>query len=125
MSGVVLAYLGASSVALWGAAHLVPTRNVIAGFGGISEDNRRILAMEWITEGVALLFMGVLVATVTWIDPDSVVSMAVYWVTSGALFALAAVSLFTGFKVSFLPYKLCPFIFGASAVLILAGAFVG
>lgn len=125
MSGVVLAYLGAFSVALWGAVHLVPTRGVIASFGDISPDNKRVVAMEWITEGVSLLFIGVLVAAVTWIDPESVVSLAVYWITAAALFALATVSLFTGFKISFLPYKLCPVIFGASAVLILAGAYVG
>jgi hypothetical protein len=80
--------------------------------------------MEWITEGVALLFMGVLVGTVTWVDRESAVSVAVFCLTSGALLALATVSLFTGFRVSFLPYKLCPVIFGASAALILAGAFI-
>ncbi len=35
---------------------------------------------------------------------------------------LAAVSTLTGFKVNFLPFKLCPFIFTASAGLIVAGA---
>jgi hypothetical protein len=125
MSGSFLSYLGSVSVALWGAVHLVPTRNVVAGFGDISLDNKRILAMEWITEGVALLFIGVLVGTVTWLDRESTVSFAVYCLTSTALLVLAAVSVFTGFRVSFLPYKLCPFIFGASAALILAGAFAG
>lgn len=40
-----------------------------------------------------------------------------------ALVVLAIVSLFSGFKVNFLPYKLCPAIFGALAVLIIAGTF--
>jgi hypothetical protein len=34
---------------------------------------------------------------------------------------LAFVSFFTGFKISFLPFKLCPVIFITSAVLIILG----
>ncbi len=124
MNGSVLVYLGSLSVVLWGIAHLIPTRGVIRGFGAISRDNQRIIAMEWITEGVALLFVGTLLAVVTWIDPQSPVSLAVYWASALALVVLAAVSLFTGFRVSFLPYKLCPFIFTASAALTLAGAYL-
>lgn len=124
MSGTALSLLGALTVIVWGTAHLVPTRNVVAGFGEISKDNQRILAMEWVTEGVALIFVGVLVAIVTLIDPTSSAAMAVYWVSAAFLFALATVSIFTGFKVSFLPFKLCPFIFSGSAVLILIGAYM-
>jgi hypothetical protein len=35
---------------------------------------------------------------------------------------LAVVSLFTGFRIAFLPFRLCPFIFGAAAALIAWGA---
>jgi hypothetical protein len=124
MSGSALTYIGSLTALVWGVAHLIPTRNVVAGFGEISKDNQRILAMEWVTEGVALIFVGVLVAVVTWIDPGSAASTAVYWVSAGFLLALAVVSLFTGFRVSFLPFKLCPFIFTGSAVLVLVGAYM-
>jgi hypothetical protein len=77
--------------------------------------------MEWIIEGLALIFIGVLVATVTVIDPSSVVSAAVYLISVIMLLVMAVLSLFTGFKISFLPFKLCPFIFTISAVLILIG----
>lgn len=123
MTGSVFSYLGAAIVTLWGAAHLVPTRGVVRGFGEISVDNRRIITMEWVTEGVALLFIGALVAAVTWVDEASLVSLTVYGLTACVLFALAIVSLFTGFRVSFLPYRLCPAIFSVSAILILMGAF--
>jgi len=125
MTGSVFSYLGAATVLLWGAAHLVPTRGVVRGFGEISVDNRRIITMEWVTEGVALLFIGTLVAAVTWVDEASLVSLTVYGLTACALFALAIVSLLTGFRVSFLPYRLCPAIFSLSAILILVGAFAG
>ena len=40
----------------------------------------------------------------------------------GTLVALAVVSAASGFTSAFLPFRLCPFIFGGSAVLIAVGA---
>ena len=77
--------------------------------------------MEWIIEGAALIFIGVLVTAVTIIDPSSQVSEYVYYLSIIMLISLAVISLFTGFKVNFLPYKLCPLIFTGSAVLIFLG----
>ena len=121
MFNLVLLFLGAALTASWGIAHLFPTASVVRGFGAISADNRRIIAMEWIVEGVSLIFIGALVASVAFIDPVGTVSKAVFVISAIALLVLAAVSMFTGFKVNFLPFKLCPFIFTASALLILAG----
>jgi hypothetical protein len=121
---VFLLFLGALLLIIWGIAHLFPTKNVVAGFGDITEDNRRIITMEWIIEGIALIFIGTLVAIVTYIDPQNVVSKAVYIVSTTGLLALALISLFTGFKISFLPFRLCPFIFTFSAILVITGAFV-
>lgn len=120
----VLLYLGAFLTGVWGVAHLFPTRNVVAGFGDISADNRHIITMEWIVEGVSLIFIGLLVAIVTFIDPQTAVSQAVYISSVSGLLVLAMVSLFTGFKVNFLPFKLCPFIFTGSAILMIVGILV-
>ena len=117
----ILLYIAASVTGLWGVAHLFPTSSVVLGFGDISPDNKRIIAMEWIVEGVALIFIGTLVAITTFIDPASDVSKGVYGLTSVTLIALALVSLFTGAKIDFLPFKLCPIIFSASALLIFVG----
>lgn len=121
MINLVLLYLGAALTALWGIAHLFPTSSVVKGFGTISADNKNIITMEWIVEGVSLIFIGVLVALVTIINPVASVSTAVYVLSAVGLIVLALVSLFTGFKVKFLPFRLCPFIFTASAILILFG----
>jgi len=121
---LILLYLGSGLTVIWGVAHLFPTKSVVQGFGEISIDNKRIIAMEWITEGLALIFIGVLVATATAIDPSNVVSTAIYFLSVIMLLVMALLSLFTGFKVSFLPFKLCPFIFTASAVLILIGGLI-
>ena len=124
MIDLVMLYLGAALTALWGVAHLFPTGSVVKGFGAISVDNQRIITMEWIVEGVSLIFIGTLIASVTFIDPIGTVSKAVFLVSAIGLFVLASVSLLTGFKVNFLPFKLCPFIFTASALLILVGGLV-
>jgi hypothetical protein len=124
MINLVMLYLGAALTALWGVAHLFPTGSVVKGFGDISADNRHIITMEWIVEGVSMIFIGILVASVTMIDPLSAVSRIVFLLSAIGLFVLAAVSLFTGFKVNFLPFRLCPFIFSASALLITAGGIV-
>jgi len=113
--------MGSAMPFLWGVAHLFPTRSVIRGFGEISADNRHIIAMEWITEGVALMFVGTIVAIVTMVDPRAIVSTYVYLASSGCLAVLTIISLFTGFKIAFLPFKLCPLIFLSSALLIVLG----
>ena len=63
MTNQILVYIGAGFVGFWGIAHLFPTKNVVADFGDISEDNRNIITMEWIVEGMALIFIGALVIT--------------------------------------------------------------
>ena len=116
-----LLYLGAGFTALWGIAHLIFTHPVVQGFGDISLDNRRIITMEWIVEGAALVFIGIVVATVTILDHMHTVSQTVYWLCFAMLNVMSVISLFTGFKVAFITYKLCPIIFTGSSILILIG----
>ena len=77
--------------------------------------------MEWIVEGLALIFIGSINATVTAIDYASLISLAIYLSSVVVLLVLTFVSFFTGFKISFLPFKLCPVVFITSAVLIFLG----
>ncbi len=114
-------YLGAALLGGWGISHLVPTRNVVAGFGEISEDNRNIITMEWLVEGVALIFLAALLVAITVVDPTSLVSTSVYVLCVVFLVVLAIVSMFTGFRIDFLPFKLCPVVFLTSAGLIILG----
>ncbi len=121
MNSEILIYIGAALPLLWGVSHLFPTKNVVKNFGDISADNKNIITMEWITEGVALIFIGILVTTITIINPQDVISIAVYIISASCLVVLAVVSLFTGFKINFLPFRLCPLIFSSSALLITIG----
>ena len=118
----VLLYVAAALTAGWGVSHLFPTRSVVNGFGDISRDNRLVITMEWIMEGLALIAAGAVVAVVTVVDRDADAATAAYLTTATALIAYAIVSLLTGARIKFLPYQLCPVIFTGSAVLIALGA---
>ena len=120
----VLLFVAAGLTGLWGVAHLSATKGVVKGFGDISVDNRRIITMEWMVEGVALLSTAAFVAVAGAIDLTSRVASAVFGVAIAPLVVLAVVSLFTGFRVRFFAYRLCPLIFTLSAVLIALGAWL-
>ena len=60
MMNEVLLYTGAGIITAWGIAHLVPTAAIVNGFGAISADNKKIITMESIAEGLTLIFLGAL-----------------------------------------------------------------
>jgi hypothetical protein len=124
MAGKLLLYVGSFLPIFWGIAHLFPTRNVVKDFGAISIDNQRIITMEWIIEGVSLVFIGIIVASVTYMDSSHVISKTVYWISFIMLNVLSIISLLTGFKIKILPFRLCPVIFTSSSILILVGIYI-
>ncbi|MFX0138006.1 MAG: hypothetical protein ACFFDN_30470 [Candidatus Hodarchaeota archaeon] len=125
MANFVLIIIGAILTILWGVSHLFPTKNIVRDFGEISQDNKNIITMEWIIEGMTLIFIGLLVILISFLGgTDNIVSIYVNAISSIMLFALAILSLFTGFKVNFIMFKLCPVIFTVSGILILVGSFL-
>ena len=60
-----LAYTASAIVALWGLAHTIPTRRVLAGFEPITTDNRRVVLQERLAEALAMWGYAALVITVT------------------------------------------------------------
>ena len=120
----ILLYISSFLLTAWGIAHLFPTKNVVKGFGAISADNKNIIAMEWINEGATLIFLGILVLVMTLAEPALAISRLVYICVFGFLNILSLISMFTGFRVKFLPYKLCPIIFTGSSILILLGGII-
>lgn len=121
MNSQVFLYSASLLVLFWGVAHLFPTRSVVAGFGEITRDNQRIIAMEWIGESLTLIFISAVVFAVTYIDHTNGISRTIYWLAFAMLNAMSLLSLFTGFRIRFLPFKLCPVIFTLSSILILLG----
>lgn len=120
----VLVILGSLLTIIWGIAHLIPTSSVVKGFGNISIDNIRLIQMEWINEGLTLIFIGLLVLLVTILENNiTKIKKIVYIASAIMLFSMAILSLFTGFKIDFIPFRLCPIIFSVSGVFILQGVF--
>jgi len=124
MVNLVLLYLGAIVLFIWGIAHLLATRPVVKGFGNIPPDNRLIITMEWLVEGVTLIFIAALIFAVTYLDQTAMISRAVYALTFLVLNTLSLVCLLTGFKVKFFVYQLTPIIFTSASVLILLGSYI-
>lgn len=116
----LLLYVGSATIFLWGVGHLIPTRNIVFAFGSLSEDNRRILQMEWVAEGLTLCFLGVVVAlTARAIGAELPASRLVVRLSAVMLLSLAVLSAFTGARTSVLPMRLCPWIKSAVAALFL------
>ena len=122
MFNTILLYLGAAILFAWGVAHIIPTRNVVAGFGPLSEDNRINITMEWVAEGLALAFVGVLTAIVTSVggttDP---VTLAVVWAVAGFCIVMGGWTFIAGRRSSILPIRLCPLVLAVVAVLLVVG----
>lgn len=116
----MLIYIGSGVIIVWGVAHLIPTKAIVNGFGAISEDNRKIITMESIAEGLSLIFLGVLALLVTLVgDYDDTVSQAVLWAVAAMLLIMALLTQLTGARTALIPYKICPVVKTIVAVLII------
>ena len=123
MFGNMLLYLGSIVVTLWGIAHIAPTKFVVNGFGQISEDNKRIITMEWIAEGLTLVFIGLLVLFITLSEgSQNPASLIVYRVSVVMLIVMAGLSLLTGARTSIVPMKICPLVKITVAILFFLGS---
>lgn len=117
----IMLVIAATISILWGIGHIVPTRGIVDGFGGLSQDNRRILIMEWIAEGMTLIFIGILIGAVSLWANDGQTSRLVLRLSAGMLIAMAVLSAFTGARTTILPMRLCPIVKSVAAILVLLG----
>lgn len=121
----VLAYVAAGLVGLWGVAHAVPTRQVVAGFGPITLDNWRVLLQEWLAEAFTMWGLAAAVIAATMVGgAGSAVAVAVYRVVAGLLVGLAVLTGLTGARTPVVWFKVCPVLLTVSAALLLAASVV-
>jgi uncharacterized membrane protein len=98
---------------------------VVAGFGSISSDNRRIIAMEWIAEGLAHIGVAVIViVTAVTTDAGEGAFQAVCWSAAALLVAIAVVTVFTGARTPVVWFKVCPVVLGTVAALLVSAGVV-
>jgi hypothetical protein len=121
----VLIYMGSILITLWGIGHIFPTKSIVKDFGTLSDDNKKIITMEWIAEGMALIFLGLL-PLFTFIFSDS--SEIAFYISilgsAGMLVAMAILSAFTGARTSIFPMKMCPYVKSSGALLLILGAVI-
>ncbi len=125
MNNDLLIYFGSSIIMFWGVAHILPTKAVVNGFKELSKENNLIKTVEWVAEGFAFLFIGLLVTAVTSIiGADRIGSSIVYILSAIALISLTFWSLTFGKQTNFLPVRICPLIKTFVAALYLLVVFI-
>lgn len=119
------ALVAAGIVFLWGVSHIIPTKQVVAGFGDISQDNRRIITMEWVAEGLSFMFVAALIVAVTWSgDTLEAAEDLVYRVSSGFLLTIGVWTAMTGARTGVIWFKACPVVMSVSSGLLIAASFL-
>jgi hypothetical protein len=119
----VLAYVAAAVVAAWGVAHAVPTRQVVAGFGLVSGDNRRVIMQEWLAEAFTMWGIAAMVIAATATGGAATDMRAwVYRVAAALLVALGVLTAATGARTPAVWFKVCPVVMAAAAVLLLVAS---
>ena len=125
MINEILLIIGSAIIIIWGIAHIIPVKSVVTGFGSISQDNKRIITMEWISEGITLCFIGVLVLFITLTGgSQNPVSLNVYRVSALMLIIMAILTGLTGARTSIIPIKICPFVKAVVAILFFLGTYL-
>ena len=119
-----LAYVAAALVALWGVAHVIPTRQVLAGFEPITADNRRVILQEWLAEAFTMWGVAAVVVVATVMVEGHDVTIWVYRVAAGLLVALALLTGFTGARTPVIWFRICPVLLTVSAALLVAASLV-
>ena len=119
----ILLYIGSGLIILWGIGHFIPTKAIVSGFGDISEDNKKIITMEWVAEGLALCFIGALVLLVTLLAGyEAEAANIVYLASAVMLLVMALLTLLTGARTSVVAIKICPAVKTIVAVLFILGS---
>jgi len=122
-ASAVLGYLASAVLIGWGTAHLAPTRAVAASFGAITPDNRRILIMEWVAEGTTHISLGTLIVLTTAIEGvGDPATQLTYRVVAAVLLVLAALTALTGSRTPVIWFRICPFVLGGTAALLVAAS---
>lgn len=119
-----LAYAAAIIVAVWGLAHVIPTRQVVAGFGAISMDNRRVITQEWLAEGFAMWGISAFVIAATAAAGTGDVRAWVYRIAAGLLVAVGVLTALTGARTAVVWFKICPAVMASGAALLLTASVI-
>jgi len=102
-------------------AHVIPTRQVLAGFAAVTPDNRRIVVQEWLAEGLAMWGTAAFVIAVTATGTSDSRAWA-YRVAAGLLLAIGVLTALTGARTAVAWFKVCPVVLAIGAALLLTAS---
>ena len=123
MLNQMLLYVAALACIVWGTAHILATRPVVALFGNLSHDNHWNIIMEWVAEGLTYIFLGLLVVAVTLAQGlGTWPGITVYRGVALMLLVMAGWTLMSGARASIIPNKVCPVVLSTAAILLLAAS---
>ncbi len=123
MNPALALYAGSIIILVWGVAHIIPTRAVVAGFEPLTRDNRLVLTQEWVAEGLTLAFIGALGLLVTaTAGPQALGAVVVYRASAAMLVVLAVWTAIMGGRTAAVPFKLCPVVKSVAAALFVVGS---
>lgn len=120
--GTAMAYIAAAVIAVWGVAHVIPTRRVVDGFGAIGPDSRRIITQEWLAEGIMMWGIAAVVIAATAVPGTGDIRAWVYRVAAALLVAVGVLTALTGARTQVVWFKICPAVMGVSAALLLGAS---
>ena len=121
----IFIYISSIIIIIWGIAHIIPTKNVVSGYGEISRDNKLIFMMEWIAEGTTLIFIGILTLLINILNGyQNPVSLNVFRISAVMLIIMAMLTAFTGARTKVIFFKICPAVKTIGAVLLLLAVYL-
>ena len=121
----ILIYISSIIIIIWGIAHIIPTKSVAAGYEDISRDNKLIFIMEWIAEGITLIFIGTLTLLINILNGyQNPASLNVFRISAVMLIIMAILTAFTGARTKVIFFKICPFVKTIGAVLLLLAVYL-
>lgn len=117
-----LAYAAAAVIAAWGLVHVIPTRQVVSGFGAITADNVRIITQEWLAEGITMWGIAAFVIAATAVTGAADIRDWVYRIAAALLVAVGILTALTGARTRVVWFKVCPLVMAAGAALLLTAS---
>ncbi|HNY03621.1 MAG TPA: hypothetical protein PKG48_13570 [Bacteroidales bacterium] len=120
-----LIYPGAALTIAWGIYHVFPTKKLRDAIERKNWESREILFMEWVLEGITLIFIGSLVLAVYQSSGGTDETRHIVFRASAAMLAVMATwTLITGAITSFKPLQVCPFVKLVGGALIFFGSYL-
>jgi hypothetical protein len=107
-----------------GVAHVLPTTRVVHGFDDTSHDNRLVITQEWIAEAMTMWFIAAVVIVATVVSGSAELTSWIYRAAGVMLIALAALTSVTGARTPVVFFKVCPFLQGATAILLIVASWI-